>query len=199
MLLIGIFVINFCTVDLDQYPCDICTKSPEEAVDIYRKRTVETSSYRPELVVDRHSPTLVRDLFKKLKRDELNLTKEPDITFLGEDGIDANGLTKELCHMIVQGLRDGSKGYVLFEGQPDHLLPIHCEEHIQSNLFVYTGQIIAFAFLHGNIGFLGLSRAITHYLVTGNINCAIEYLCKNDLPDITVRMAVGEVSNYDSE
>jgi hypothetical protein len=178
----------------DKYPLTTGSKSPQAAVAIYRRKTVHVSTYRPELIVKRHSPTLIRDLFKNFKRNTLNLKQEPDVTFLGEEGIDAKGLTKELCHMIVKGLRDGNKGYILFEGEADHLLPIHCEEHVQSNLYFYTGQILAYTFLHGHMGFPGLSRALANDIVTGDMNSVIQHLSINDLPDLTIRMAVTEVS-----
>ncbi len=165
-----------------------------QACSMYRRNIIKVSSNRPELIIDRKSPSLIRNLFKKLKRGELQLCEQPDVTFVGEEGIDATGLTKELAYMIVEGLREGNKGYMLFEGQANHMLPIHCEEHVQSKLFVYAGQLIAFAFLHGHIGFPGMSRALAKYIVTGDLKDAIPHICIEDIPDINTRLLVKEVS-----
>lgn len=86
--------------------------------------------------------------------------------------------------MIVKSLREGNKGYILFEGQANHMLPIHCKEHVQSKLFIYAVQLIAFAFLHGHIGFSGMSRALANYIVTGNLKDAVPHMCIEDIPDI---------------
>ena len=90
---------------------------------------IKVSSNRP----DRKSPLLIRNLFKKLKRGELQLCEQLDVSFIGEEGIDATGLRK------------GNKGYMLFEGEANHMLPIHCEGYVQSKLFVYAGQLIGFS------------------------------------------------------
>ncbi|CAB4024843.1 G2 M phase-specific E3 ubiquitin- ligase [Paramuricea clavata] len=126
-------------------------------------------------------------------RGELQLCEQPDVTFVGEEGIDAKGLTKELAYMIVKGLREGNKDYILFEGQANHLLPIHCEEHVQSKLFVYAGQLIAFAFLHGHIGFPGMSRALAKYIVSEDLKDAVPHICIKDIPDINTRLLVKEL------
>ena len=89
--------------------------------------------------------------------------------------IDAKGLTKELAYTIVDGLRKGNKGYMLFEGEPNHMLPIHCEEYVQSKLFVYAGQ----------------------HTVTGYLKDAIPHICIEDIPDINTRLLVKEVSTIE--
>ena len=113
-----------------------------QACAIYRRNRIKVRLNRPELIIDRKSPSLIRNLFKKIKRGELQFCEEPDVTFIGEEGINAKGLTKELAYMIVDGLRKGN----------NHMLPIHCEEYVQSKLYVYAGQLIALAFLHGHYG-----------------------------------------------
>ena len=53
------------------------------------------------------------------------------MTLVGKEGISAAGLTKELAYVIVKGVREGNKGYILFERQSNHMLPILCKEHVQ--------------------------------------------------------------------
>ena len=61
---------------------------------ITHKNNVLNYTNTQELHVNRHSETIVRDLFKKLKRKDIETKSIPDVTFIGEDGIDAEGLTK---------------------------------------------------------------------------------------------------------
>lgn len=38
---------------------------------------------------------MLQDFFKKFKRGDLGIKKVPDVTFIGDEGIDAEGVTKE--------------------------------------------------------------------------------------------------------
>ena len=51
---------------------------------------------------------------------------------MGEEGIDADGLTKEFFTLVMDALRSGTGGYVMFEGADAHLLPVLSEEFHQS-------------------------------------------------------------------
>ena len=44
--------------------------------------------------MQRQSPLLVRELFKMMKRGEIDIRRELDIEFVDEDGIDGKGLTR---------------------------------------------------------------------------------------------------------
>lgn len=69
---------------------------------MHRQRNIISGSYQ-DLQVNCHSETIIRDLFNKIKRGELHIRKAPDVTFVGEVGIDAHGLTKEFflpCHEL---------------------------------------------------------------------------------------------------
>lgn len=45
--------------------------------------------------------------------------------FIGEEGIDAKGLTREFSHVMMSCLLEGKGGIAFFEGEMDHLLPVH--------------------------------------------------------------------------
>ena len=121
------------------------------------------------------------------------MRKTPDVTFIGEEGIDANGLTKEFCHLVMNALKNGKGGYILFEGKQDHLVPIICEEYNQSGYFHYIGMLIAMSVLHGGCGFLGLSRALSSYMVSDDIITASADLTIDDVPDYAVQEALTQV------
>jgi hypothetical protein len=74
-------------------------------------------------------------MFQMLKCGNFNLQAKPDVIFTDEAGIDAEGLTRELCHMVMATLRDGKGDIMLFEGVVGHLIPVHNEQYIASKIF----------------------------------------------------------------
>ena len=98
---------------------------------ITHKRNVLDSSGTQELYINRNSDSIIRDLFKKLKRKEIEPKKKPDMTFIGEEGMDAEELTKEFFSIVMNSLKCGTGGYVQFEGSDDHLLPVISENIIR--------------------------------------------------------------------
>ena len=61
---------------------------------------------------------------------------------------------------------------LLFEGEPDHLVPAASEALIESNLFRVAGRMLAHSFLHDGPHVKGLSRhrspAVIHVLFNGD-------------------------------
>ena len=82
-----------------------------QACAMYRRNVIKVSSIRPELIIDRKSPLLIRNMFKKLERGELQLCEQSDVSFVAG---------------FVDGLRKGNKGYMLFEGEPNHMFKVSC-------------------------------------------------------------------------
>ena len=78
-------------------------------------------------------------------------------------------------------------GIILFEGQIDHLIPVHNEPHLASQYYKYAGQLIAYCFIHSGFGITVLSQAITEYLKTPEMNECLPYLSKDDIPDLDIR------------
>jgi len=50
--------------------------------------------------------------------------------------MDVDGLTRDLCNMVMANLWGGKGGIVLFEWQMHHLVPIHSGEYTVSNYLV---------------------------------------------------------------
>ena len=164
---------------------------PYNAIQLHKSKFVNSSMQ--EIHINRQSGIIIRDLFKKLKRGELDIRKVPDITFVGEEGIDAYGLTKEFFTLLMNALTSGTGGYVMFEGAEDHLLPVISEEFHQSGYFRYVGQLIAMSVLHGGLGMVGLSRALTVFMVTDDVEAASCHLSIEDVPDYSIQQALMEV------
>jgi hypothetical protein len=147
-----------------------------------------------EVFVNRSSDSILRDVFKKLKRGEIEVTKMFDVTFIGEEGIDARGLTKEFFTIMMNSLKCGSGSYIPFEGSDDHLLPVISKEYHQGGFFNYAGQLIAMSVLHAGFGFSGMSRALSVFLSTNDMDRASCHLSVKDVPDYGIQEILREVS-----
>ena len=157
------------------------------------------SWYNPNLeqkiLVDRRSPKLLRDIFKLYKKG-LNIQATPDVEFRGEEGSDASGPTRECFYLAMSCLVSGDPDMHLFEGEEDHLVPIHCIESYDSFLFYYTGLMICHSVLHDGYPLVGLSEAVVAYIMTGSIDEAVQYLSFQDIPDLEVREVLEKVSTF---
>ena len=102
----------------DAFPLSIVKKDPITAMDLFRSKILRPELPRQIIRVQRQSPLLVRELFKMMKRGEIDIRRELDIEFVDEDGIDAKGLTREYLNLVLdQSMTNGTGGYVLFEGR----------------------------------------------------------------------------------
>ena len=111
--------------------------------------------------INRNSQTLFHDIVGIYKRARDDLRKKPDVTFVGEEGVDAGGPTLESLWLALSQMRQGDGGKVsLFEGSSGHLLPVHCTSYLDSGLFYIFGKVVAHSILHGGTGFPGLSPAM---------------------------------------
>ena len=92
-------------------------------------------------------------------------------------------------------LREGKGGIAFFEGEMDHLLPVHYAAYVASNYFSYVGKMIAHSVLHSGIGMVGLSRALCTLLITSNMERAMLDITVSDVPDVELRATVEKVCN----
>lgn len=81
---------------------------------------------------------------------------------------------------------------LLFEGEPDHLVPAASEVLIESNLFRVAGRMLAHSFLHDGPLVTGLSPAVIHVLFNGDPEVATVVI--EDCPDLHIRNIIKLVS-----
>ena len=160
-------------------------------LDGLRHKWLKNDSIQP-ILIDRQSSRLLRDIFK-LHKMGLDIKATPDVEFKGEDGSDASGPTREYFYLSMSLLTTGDSSIRLFEGQKDHLMPIHCVESLDSMLFYYTGVMISHSFLHDGYPIVGISRAAVAYIITGSIDEAIPFLSIEDVPDYELRKLLDKV------
>nr|XP_040023949.1 uncharacterized protein LOC120812204 isoform X2 [Gasterosteus aculeatus aculeatus] len=77
---------------------------------------------------------------------------------------------------------------LLFEGEPDHLVPAASETLIESNLFRVAGRMLAHTFLHDGPHVTGLSPAVIHVLFNGDPEMATVVI--EDCPDLHIRSII---------
>lgn len=82
---------------------------------------------------------------------------------------------------------------LLFEGEPDHLVPAASEALIESNLFRVAGRMLAHTFLHDGPHVTGLSPAVIHVLFNGDPEMATVVI--EDCPDLHIRSIIELVCN----
>lgn len=157
---------------------------------MYLLHCQQHSWYNPNLeqkiLVDRRSPKLLWDIFKLYKKG-LNIRATPDVEFRGEEGSDASGPTREYFYLAMSRLVSGDPDIHLFEGEEDHLVPIHCIESYDSLLFYCNGLMICHSVLHEGY-------PLVAYIITGSIDEAVQYLSLQDIPDLEVREVLQKVS-----
>ncbi len=174
-------------------PLNVSQKPPLEALAMFKQCAIDSSALEQPIRVTHEPTTILWTMFRLLKSGQFNIKAKPDVMFNNQPGIDANGLTRELCHIILTTIREGINGFQLFEGAADHLIPVHSEEYTASTYFEYAGKLIAHSVLHAGFGFVGLSRAIVEYLVTDDTESCPTSLSVEDILDLDIRESVKRV------
>ncbi|XP_077378930.1 G2/M phase-specific E3 ubiquitin-protein ligase-like [Festucalex cinctus] len=77
---------------------------------------------------------------------------------------------------------------LLFEGEPDHLVPAASEVLIESDLFRVAGRMLAHSFLHDGPRVTGLSPAVIHVLFNGDPETATVVI--EDCPYLHIRSII---------
>lgn len=90
-------------------------------------------------------------------------------------------------------LTGGMGRALVFEGEPDHLVPVASEVLLESNLFQVAGRMLAHSFLHEGPRVAGLSPAVIHVLCNGDPEMAT--VVTEDCPDLHIRSIIKLVCN----
>ncbi|XP_045075532.1 uncharacterized protein LOC123492747 isoform X2 [Coregonus clupeaformis] len=84
---------------------------------------------------------------------------------------------------------------LLFEGEPDHLVPAASEALIESNLFRVAGRMLGHTFLHDGPHVTGLSPAVIHVLFNGDPEMAT--VVTEECPDLHIRSIIELLEHED--
>jgi len=125
--------------------------------------------------VDRKASDFLDLVFTEYEKARERALRRPlEITFEGEAGVDAGGLTKEFFHLAFEAVVSRNyKDCPMFEGQRGHFIPSAAAEHLV-NGYKFVGTMIVHAAMNGCRGLPGLSPAIQHYIAHGGGLATIE-------------------------
>ena len=171
--------------------CERTYGSATDAIAAYRGQ-IERGTHFIE--VNRMQLSLLRQLMRIYKDRSLNLKKRIDVNFIGEQGADMGGPTKEFFHSAISCLSkvDPAFNVQLFGGLSDHLIPLYGVDAIASGCFEMAGKLIAHSILHGGPGFSGLAPAIVQYLCTGSLDKSKHLVTIEDLYDLELKEILQE-------
>eukprot|EP00112_Aurelia_sp_Birch-Aquarium-sp1_P021627 Seg5872.1 transcript_id=Seg5872.1/GoldUCD/mRNA.D3Y31 product="G2/M phase-specific E3 ubiquitin-protein ligase" protein_id=Seg5872.1/GoldUCD/D3Y31 len=163
--------------------------SPHEA--FLKWQLTNASEERQKIKADRSKA--MREAICLLKSKSLVLKNPPEVEFLGEDGIDADGPKREYLYLLTHAICHGEKNIIFFEGEDGHKVPIHNGEMVASQMFLYIGKLIVFCLLHGGQGLHGISPAIQKFIADADIHAATALLTLEDIADLHVREILEDI------
>ena len=145
-----------------------------------------------DFVIDRKKDIL-EQAARKYKNSSFDVTRPLNVSFKGEVGLDAGGLTREYFQLLIDRLQKQiPESITLFEGCSDHLLPIHNYDLLSGGFFILAGKMILHSILNKYHAVMG-SPAIVVYLITGSRDAAIEHITLNEVPDPIYQEILGKV------
>ncbi|XP_051809923.1 uncharacterized protein LOC110970857 isoform X1 [Acanthochromis polyacanthus] len=172
-------------------------KEPAQAAKVFKEKLLsEHASGKPlRMKMD------VRDSEEERERELLSFYKQPQewacplhCTLLGDVAV-GEGVMRYFMTTIISKLQfgfsldlGGMGRTLLFEGEPDHLVPAASEVLIESNLFRVAGRMLAHSFLHDGPHVRGLSPAVVHVLFNGDPETAT--VVTEDCPDLDIRSVI---------
>lgn len=173
--------------------------TPEDALEYFQKVNVRTNEPREHFVVSRMegSEELKSDLLSLYKDPRKKLRALPKVRFEGEQGVGV-GPIREFFVCALKIPQDGIQGegrpMLFFEGECDHLLPVHNQIVQQMGIFTCIGRIIiGHSILHGGPGLHGLSPVAKHYWLHGDLRSNPPPMELEDIADFNLREAIQEV------
>ncbi|XP_038149496.1 uncharacterized protein LOC119788870 isoform X2 [Cyprinodon tularosa] len=157
-------------------------EAPERALVLYRKYLLEQKEDEPILKVKLDLREDVEEQEERLinfyKVHKVDWARPLHCRLEGDVAI-GEGVKRHFFSLLMHKLQTGfSKdfgnrtGTLLFEGQPDHLIPSTSKVLVQSDLFKMAGRMIGHSFLHGGPPLTGISPAILHVLLGGSTETA---------------------------
>ena len=134
----------------------------------------------------------LRQLMSLFKNPNLDMKKDPDVSFVGEMGTDLGGPKREFFSLAIHSLTKVDTAYnlQLFGGDEGHLIPLYGVDAISEGCFEMAGKLIAYSILHSCNGFIGMSPAVIEYLSTGSIVNASNKVTLADLYDVELRQII---------
>ena len=136
--------------------------SPYDALKDFQMKNVLENTSRENFYISRleGSEEVKRDILGLYKDPRKNLRAPIKVRFDGEEGVGAGPVREFFVSAMkipMEGMSSTGRPVVYFEGEKDHLLPIHNQMLQQMGAYTCIGKIIGHSILHGGPGRFGLS------------------------------------------
>ncbi|XP_015768056.1 PREDICTED: uncharacterized protein LOC107346751 [Acropora digitifera] len=140
-----------------------------------------------------------REIMGIYKNPNTDLKAKPRVRFEDEEAVGEGPIREFLSQAIrlaEEGIpsTSGSKPLIFFEGEKDHLIPIHDHSLRLTGAFKTIGRIIGHSMLHGGPGLTGLSPAVKHCLCTPDHSQEPPPISIQDIPDVDLRELITNAS-----
>ncbi|KAL0970154.1 hypothetical protein UPYG_G00238040 [Umbra pygmaea] len=164
----------------------------------FRKKLLEEQERSRPLCffVDLHDSVVDRNksIVSFYKAPKVNWASPLHCTLEGDAAI-GDGVNRHFISMSICALQRGfhmnygnTDVTLLFEGQPDHLVPCTSQVLVDSDLFLVAGRMVGHAFLHGGPALSGISSAVVDVLFGASPETTTITL--EDCPDIDQRLTI---------
>ena len=173
-------------------------------VESFKKSAIDEDLPRQRFIVTREDgmEELKRDILSNYKSGNCKLNAKPRVCFEGE-GVGGGPIREYfLCAMKIaqEGIGGGRRAIIFFEGEKDHLVPIHDQALRCTGSFNAIGRIIAHSFIHNGPLLYGISPAVKRFwalTAAGNEDDVVTLLASltiNDIPDVDLRGYIEQVN-----
>ena len=176
-------------------------------IDSFKKSAIDEDLPRQRFVVSREDgmEELKRDILSYYKDCSCKLNAKIRVKFEGEEGV-GNGPIREflLCAMKIaqDGIGGGKRHIIFFEGEKDHILPVHDQTLRCTGSFRAIGRIIGHSFIHNGPLLYGISPAVKRYRALTATNNSVDpnlvtlpaSITIANLPDIDLRGHIQQVN-----
>ncbi|XP_076841986.1 uncharacterized protein LOC143486078 [Brachyhypopomus gauderio] len=176
-------------------------KDPQEALRFFLEQLKQEGESQPSLYLnldatddEQRDGSLIR--FYKEDREKRQLTAPFHCMIKGDAAIGV-GVARHILSLAISRLKHGfnlnfgnAAETLLFEGEPEHLVPAASPVLLESDLFPMAGRILGHSVINGGPTLSGLSRAVVSALMNGQNEMTKSKLCLNDCPDMEQRETI---------
>lgn len=110
---------------------------------------------RERIVIEREKTDFTT--FLGIYKGGIRIENPTEVIFSGEEGIDADGLSREYFTLLINSIYTSDMN--IFEGEPEHLIPVFSVWLLTSRVIYYIGLMLRRTVLQRCTGLTGVSEA----------------------------------------
>lgn len=176
-------IFSTCSIDTDQED----TITIKHILQQHQRRVMTSEDDEDVQRIHVRRSHIYDDSVRQFVKDSFNVSKFLKVKFIGESAVDDGGPRREYFQLLTKSIATNS---ALFQGWPDHVIPVHNLEALESNKFYIAGKMIATSLVQGGQPPVYFASAVADYLVFKTVKSQV---CLEDIPDYEVRMSLEKV------